>query len=176
MATKVPSHEERFHLNVIDLSNLIHELISLCYEKGYTDLNPNIVKLASNIVERLDKNRLLENFIQYTNEYWEQISKRDSEFFMENANKVFCDLPIDKVNAFQVLFTARDNNGQPIIGKDDEDAIWDYFDSLIRICIKYIYEKREPFFKDGVETYKNKYYKDIPLKKYAKHWKVDLNF
>jgi len=175
-----PSHEERFYCNVVDLSKLIEELITICYENGYKYVHPSLVKLATMVISGTNKTTIMENFIFYSYPYWEKIAKREESFFLENCKNVFKDLPLDKVDAFKVLFTAVDSNGTPIINDEDRCGIWDFFEGLIRICIKYIHEKRKPKLKSTPEgtkrVYETKFFPDINLQRYATLWKVELKW
>lgn len=174
------SHEQRFYDNVKDLSELIYELISLCYDNGYKHVHPELVKLASQVLSNFDKQRIIENFIQYSKPYWDNIIDRDEQFFILHASKVFSDLPLDNVDAFKILFTSTDKSGHLIINNDDKQAIWLFFDSLIKIVIKYIHEKRGPKLKESDEglkpIYSIKYHHDIKLQKFARHYKIELSW
>ena len=173
----IPSHEQRFYENIIDLNELIYELICICYENGYKEIHPSLVKLVGNVLERFDKTKIIDNFINYSNEYWDKIMIHDRSFFIDNARNIFQDLPIDKVDAFKILFTAKDKHNNSLITKEDENSIWDFFD---RICIKYIHDKREPKNKlteNGLKPiYTVKFFPDIKLQKYSKHWNVSLQW
>ncbi|GAH24053.1 unnamed protein product, partial [marine sediment metagenome] len=60
---ETPNEEERFMTNIKDLTDLIHELITTCYESGIKDINPMLVGLASSYISSLDKKELIETFI-----------------------------------------------------------------------------------------------------------------
>ena len=51
-----PPEEERFATNVSDLSDLIHELVCICYDEGYKDVNPFLIKGAQMYLNTFDKN------------------------------------------------------------------------------------------------------------------------
>lgn len=175
------SHVDRFYDNMIDLYSLIHELISICYEKGYTQVNPNMVQLVGTFLQAYDRNKIIDNFIEYSHDYWYDIISRDEKSICNNIKHIFRDLPSDKVDAFRVLYEARDKQGNRIVDKEDIDAIWDFFDSLIKICVKYIHDKRNPNMKkcdDGKlkPVYKNAFFRDIKIQDYAKRYKIELTF
>lgn len=178
----IPSEEERFCRNIVDLTTLLHELISICHKAGKTKIEPALIALVGGIIENYDKTTVIENFIFYSYEFWDQIAKREEAFFSENCAKVFRDLPKDHVGAFKELFEARDNQGNPIIIDEDKDAIWDYFDSLIKICIKYVHKVRCPKMKDFGDgkgpkpVYSVNKFPDIKLQHYANMWKVSLTW
>ena len=177
-----PSEEERFSKNIVDLTSLLHELIGDCHKLGKTKIEPALILIAGGIIEAYNKVNIIENFIFYSYEFWDQISKKEESFFTENCAKVFRDLPKDHVGAFKDLFEATDNQGNPIIIQDDKNAIWDYFDSLIKICIKYVHRIRGPKLKnfdDGKgarPVYTVDKFRDIKLTHYANVWKVNLRW
>jgi hypothetical protein len=53
---------------------------------------------------------------------------------------VFAGLPLDAVNSFKDLFLLRTPSGDRFVSEDDRDAMWDYFESLVRISIHYLQE------------------------------------
>ena len=42
-----PSEEERFLANVLDLSDLVHELTTICWDEGIKDINPILENITS---------------------------------------------------------------------------------------------------------------------------------
>ncbi len=176
-----PSPKIRFHENIVDLTSLMHELISICYDAGKTNINPALVLFAGGLLDSYDKKKMIENFIEYSYDYWEIIHKKNEIFFIENCKDVFKDLPVNHVDAFSVLFQSTNIGGLPIIIDEDKNAIWDYFYSLIKICIKYIHLQRGPqiIFHDGKhkKVYNKKVFSNINrLQYYADKFKIKLNW
>jgi len=175
-----PPEEERFITNVLDLTALVHELASICWDAGRKDINPQLVLFAENYLEGYDPKKLIDVFIRYSHNFWDQIKNRDEIFFIENAHVIFKHLPVDSsnINAFKVFFTAKDENGNNIIEEDDRMAIWDIFESLVKICIKFIHRVRGVKLvstKKGLRpAYIEKKYPKIKVKELAKLWKIDL--
>lgn len=177
---QAPSEEKRFMANVLDLTNLVHELATICWDAGRRDINPQLVVLAENYLEQYDPTKLIEIFINHSYEHWSKIKHRDENFFINNANAIFKYLPIDtnNINAFKIFFTAMGDDGDYIIIQEDRDAIWDIFDSLIKICIKYIHRVRGVKL---IETdrglrpvYKTKKFPDIKVREQANIWGIEL--
>jgi hypothetical protein len=178
-----PKEEERFMANVLDLSDLVHELTSICWDEGFKDVNPTLIVLAKAYLSNYDKVELIETFITYSNEYWDEIKKRNENFFIEHSGKIFAHLPVGKgnISAFKMLFTTKDKDGNPVINNNDRDAVWDMFDSLVKICIKYIHRVRECVVARNEETgkmrpmYKNNKFPDIKVREHAKKWDIVLD-
>lgn len=175
-----PSEEERFMINVLDLSDLVHELTSQCWEMGVKEINPMLIVAARAYLSNYDKKELIETFTTYSHTYWEEIRNRNENFFIEHSHKIFSHLPIGKgnIDAFKMLFTSKDENGEFVICQDDRDAVWDMFDSLTKICIKYIHRIRECVLeeKNGVMVprYKNNLFPSIKVRSHAKNWGIEL--
>jgi hypothetical protein len=141
---QTPPEEERFITNVLDLTALVHELATICWDAGRKDINPQLVLFAENYLEGYDPVKLIDVFIEHSHPHWEKIREHDEKFFIENAHVIFKQLPVDSsnINAFKVFFTAVDNKGNNIISDTDRDAIWTIFESLVKICLKYIHKVR----------------------------------
>lgn len=180
MAAVIPPEEDRFQSNMLALVDLVRELIATCHASGKTTINPALISLARGILESYDKKVAIENFIGYSYEFWDQISKREEIFFLENCSTIFRDIPGNHLDAFRELYEARDAEGKPIIIESDKDAMWEFFDSLIKICIKFIHRERGPTMKDlnkgkGPQpVYTVNSFPDVRLQHYSNVWKVDL--
>ncbi len=177
------SNADRFMTNITDMVDLVKELITDCYAAGLTKINPVLIDAAGVYMKTFGKDKLIDSFAERSHKYWSLIYHRDKRFFIENASSVFQDLPMNDVDAFKVLFSSddvKDEEGNVIVSGEDQEGIWLYFDSIIKISIKYIHEKRGPttVIKDGVarKVYSKEVFRDIKVKKYAKMWKVDLSW
>ena len=175
-----PPEEDRFVANVIDLSDLVHELVSQCWDSGIRDINPILLIAAKAYLQSYNRVEFIRTFIQYSHMYWDEIHDRSEEFFITHSHSVFAHIPVGKgnIDAFKMLFTSKDPDGEFIIGPEDRDAIWDMFDSLVKICIKYIHRERNCQLeeRDGrmVPRYKNNFMPHIKVRGHAHKWGVDL--
>lgn len=177
-----PSHQDRFFENLIDFGKLITELITICHEKKCDVIHPAILELGIKYVENMDRIKIIENFIEYSKDVWDKIINRDETFFSdkENGKKIFVDLP-NVVDHIYVLLVTKDSDGVSIITDDDKRAIWDYADSWLKICIKYIHDKRKPKLvptDDGKyeRKYSFRYQSDIKLFKYVEYYSIELDW
>lgn len=178
----VPSHQERFYENLIDFGKLVTELITLCHERGFNVVHPQILGLGISYVAGMDKIKLIENFIEYSKHVWEKIIVKDETFFSdkENGKKLFSELP-NVVEHIYVLLVLKDKAGNPVITPEDKAAIWNYADSWIKICIKYIHDKRKPILvSNGKGQYEKKYQvryqTDIKLSRFTDQYGVELEW
>jgi hypothetical protein len=151
---KLPNTVERFFMNVEGLFQLISELVNSAYQNGYKVVSPYLVNFAGFVLFKLDKNFVLNTFIEKSHEHWEQIRLKDEDFFVSSAGTVFAGLPLDSVNAFKELFLLKTKTGERFVSDDDRDALWEYFESLVRISIHYLQEdpKRNTFGIDLEKT------------------------
>jgi len=177
VTTPPPPEEERFRQNISDFTMLVRELLEDCSKRGTTTMDPNIIMVASAFMESYDPKTLLTNFVHYSYPYWDKISKREEVFFRENCADVFKDIPMNHINTFKELFN---DEGDPVITDDDKEALWDYFDSFVKICIKYIHRQRGPKIRDigkgPQRVYSRNEFPDVHLQKYAQTWDVKLEW
>lgn len=181
MTSTLPPPEDRFHQNVLALTELVHDIVINVHERGFEIVNPNLIGLVNGFLKGYNKTKLIRSFITYSYPHWDQIRIRDSHFFDKNAMEIFRDLPINNVDAFKSLYTLKDKNGNDVIADDDREAVWDFFHSLVKIGIKYIHQGRQPAIRTdthGVKKpiYVAHFFDEIELEKHAKLWNVELEF
>lgn len=191
--SKRPSHEERFHVNVVGLGHVICDLVKTVTRKGHTVVNPQLVDLAVCLLSKLDCVTVIETFIYKSNENegedtmqfedhcWTKIKNRNRSFFIENAGEIFSDLPANRVDAFSRMFSMVDKDGKSMVPEDDENEIWDFFESLVKIAIKYIHSKRKPqLLRRGTEETRryedDTFFSKVDLSRHAECWEIDLVF
>ena len=178
---QIPPEEERFLVNSSELAEVLYQGVKVLHDAGYKVVDPNMILLAKAVIMNLDKKSLITGFIDNSHQLcWNKIRVRDEIFFIENASGMFKDLPTAEINLFKDLFTIKDANGQAVVGADLKNSIWDTVDSLIKICIKYIHKRRDPYsmIENGVtiSCYGNDEFADIRLSHHAENWGVLLDF
>src|SRR5438552_668544 len=122
-----PCEEERFHQNIIDLINLVSDLVTISFNKGYHIVKPELVQFAGGILAQFDKVKIINNFITRSNKHWLNILNKNEEFFVNHSHEIFSELPVSNIDAFKKLFTLVDEKGKPVIDKEDREAIWSFF-------------------------------------------------
>lgn len=181
MNVSVIPEEERFYKNTLIMAQAIHESVKKLYDAGYQTIQPDLVEFAITLISSFNKEFLIQGFITNAHETcWDVIKKRDELFFVENASNIFRHLPMDKVNLFKDLFLTKDKNGRSVVPQSLKDDLWEIFDSMIKISIKYIHKKREPYsfsdHDDIVNAYKLDFFEDVNVEHHAKVWNVKLDF
>ena len=190
---KPPSHAERFHANAVGLGELIHDVVKDVNSRGHFVVEPAVVNIAVRILERISSDSVINTFIQKSNtskdgkpfsieeHHWTKIRLRDRSFFINNAGEIFSGLPGDRIEAFSKMFGNFDSEGNPVVPSEDEDEIWLYFDSFVKIAIKYIHEHRKPVLirRGSEETRryrKEDFFPNVDLLTHAEEWRVNLTF
>ena len=176
----LPSEEERFSTNLIQLSEFVLAIATKSQNKGYNIVDPQVFKIVIAILRQFNKNILIEGFIKRSHKNWQRIKNNDKNFFIENAQDIFKELPSAEVNTFKELFTIKDVKGNSIVEKDDEASLWRFFESLVKISIKYVHKKRIPRSrKQGTTTiseYTGNFLPDLDLEVLSKTWNIRLDF
>ena len=131
--------QERFKVNINDLSGLVLEIIEECTEKGFTELDPKLVDVGGKILKGVGTVKLIETFIYFSYEFWDSIVEGQESFFINHSSDIFGDLPVGQVSAFKVLYTSVDNSGKPYVCTDDKKEIKEYFVVNLKICLKYLH-------------------------------------
>jgi hypothetical protein len=174
--------EDKFFKSMTELTDLVQELINDAFNRGYTIVHPIVVQLGSAYLSKnYNKERIIQGFIKYSHEHWDIIKARNEDFFSEHANSIFGDIPMKNVDAFKSLFTLKDKNGANVIVKEDRDAIWNFFDSFVKISIRYVFEGRQPSIRvdnngNKKPVYLAKFFDEVALEHHAKQWGIKLEF
>jgi hypothetical protein len=192
----VPSAEDRFHQNVLGLAELIYDIVCDVQEKGFPVVSPPILEFAIGILRGFSSKQVIETFICKANEASVQTTEeedcfedhpfvkiyhQDRDFFLSNTNILFSQLPPDRVRLFGEMFSGKDESGNPIVPEEDEEEVWEYFKSLVRIALKYIHQQRQPILIREAHQEIRKYqrpdvFSDIDLARHATLWELNLPF
>jgi len=180
MTTRL-SCAERFKRNASDLGQLVLELITLCYKRGHQEVNPNLIKLALVAIQAKDAEDLIQIFINHSHPHWEAIHRHDESFFIDHAGSIFPpSISSERIGAFRMLFAATGPDGKALINQEDRDSIWAYFDSLVRISINFVHEKRGPTVRmtsqGPVCVYLTSYADNIDLGAMTTLWGIKLDW
>lgn len=177
----VAPEEERFAKNTTIMAQAVHESVQKLFNAGYKTVDPTLVSIAVSVISAFDKHYLIQGFIENSHEKcWDGIKKRDEIFFVENASDIFRYLPMDKVNLFKDLFLTKDPQGNSVVSQSLKNQLWDLFDAMIKISIKYIHKNRCPYSyqtNDGLaNAYGASFFDEVDLNKHASVWGVKLEF
>jgi len=174
--------EERFAKNAVIMAQAIHESVRKLYNAGYKTVDPSLVAFAAAVISTFEKHFLIQGFIENShNTCWDCIKRRDENFFVENASEIFKYLPIDKVNLFKDLFLTKDANGNSVVPDSLKNQLWDLFDAMVKISIKYIHKNRTPYYYQDNNNivfngYKSSFFDEVDINHHASVWGVKLDF
>lgn len=196
--SNIPPPEDRFHTNTLKMTTLIEKIVVEANKTGYDDVTPFMVRLATNYLNRnFDKVSLIEGFIRCSHPHsipndpnsaldhgtWDKILAKDEAFFHDKAFDIFQGLPPQAIDAFRRLYKHKNpRTGKSIIGDEDREEIISYFHAFVKISIKFVHAKREPYVMAGPDgkdkyVYKNPtYFRGIDIKTHAQKWGIQLEF
>lgn len=136
-----PDSKERFVLNTESLFGLVEDLIQNAYNNGYKTIEPSMIRFVNTLFRTMDSDYIIQRFISRSRKHWEKIKNRDESFFIENASSVFEGLSLENINAFKNLFElTKEDEQEPYVVDEDREAIWDHFQSLVKISLSYLKE------------------------------------
>lgn len=176
------NEEEKFSAIINELVKYTHSIICKYYKLGYKSIDPKFIEMASAILTKWNKVHLIHGFIAHTFVYWDQVLKREREFFIKNAGSIFADMPTSHVNSFSELFSLKDSKSQDgyLINEKEAEPFWQSFTAMVKVSIKFIHRIRKPKqtkTSDSVtNSYMNKYFNEIDLANLAVRWNVVLAF
>ena len=163
---QIPPEEERFVKNVQIMAEAIYAGVDKLYKQGHKIIDPSLVLFAAEMIKTYDPHETIQNFIKHSHvECWDKIKARDETFFINNIAIIFQKLPMDTVALFKSLFLTVDENGKSVISEGLKTNIWELFDAMVKISIKYVYKHRladEQFFKD------------VDVERHIKVWEVKI--
>lgn len=177
----VAPEEDRFATNTTIMAQAVSESITRLYNAGYKTVDPNLVQMAVIVISGFDKHYLIQGFIENSHEKcWDGIKSRNEVFFVDNAKDIFKYLPMDKVDLFRDLFFTKDSQGKNVISNSLKNQLWDLFDAMIKISIKYIHRQRAPYSypteTGTVNAYGSSFFEEVDLAHHASVWGVKLEF
>lgn len=178
-----PTQTEKFENVMCSLCDNIKGMLSDVYEMGHQRLHPKLLDAIKAYLLEKDIEGVIEKFVNGSINFWEQLRSHDEDFFVKNVGKVFGDLPYpDEIAEFSRLFLLTDVAGERILTEEDRDIIWEHFDAMIKICIKYIHKGRNPRLKPPDSNGKSKavytknFFPKIKLAEQARKWEVELTW
>lgn len=160
-----PNVAERFKQNVIGLASNFKAINNSAIEKGHHLVKRELTVFLEAYLTRMDARDLLGYFAEYSYLYWDEISRRDTVFFNEHAERIFDfsgytgtefgDVAGQPRNVimFKQLLTSDD-----AVTDEDRDLFWRYFEAMVRICWKAILEDEAG---RGVAGYKDWISEDV---------------
>lgn len=178
-----PPEEDRFWSNARALSQKLVEEISSLQSGGYCKNVPShLLAIITPVISAYNRTNLIRGFIRNGSPYWEEIRNKNLVFFGENADAIFAaKLPIQNVYIFRELFSEKDAHGAPLIKAETIDYIWNNFQAMVKISIKYVHRERQPtIYQDEAGNNKIRYanpdfFPELNVAELAKIWNITLS-
>ncbi len=185
---------QMFVENIEDLADTLVDIIeTVKKDHAGIKLDPNIILVAKEAINIVDKDRILKNYIQHSHQHWDKIYDKDRKFFTseDGAQKVFSALPVGAVKEFQIFGETKNSEGKYIVEQKDIEILWEYFHSLTRLSIRHIHLTQGPCMVESADGTIRRAYKrnflamygiarsttdSIDLNKHARKWNVELVF
>ena len=175
-----PEHE-RFAKNTTIMAQAIYEGVKRLSEAGYKTVDLKTLEFAIAVISAFDKHHLIRGFIESSHsKCWDNIKKRDEQFFIQNAGDIFKYLPTEKINLFKDLFLTKDSAGKSVVSQSLKEQLWSLFDAMVKISIKYVHNGRSPYSystSDGISNaYGESFFDEVDIGHHANVWNVRLEF
>jgi hypothetical protein len=110
---------------------------------GINTITSQGVEIAVNIISRLSKETLIDNFIDRSIHHWNgivDVGINYEEVLTANAKTIFSGLPIpgDKIDEICKIFSLKDATGKAYISDEEKRNLHAYFLTMIKVAVKYI--------------------------------------
>ena len=155
--------EERYAANLKLLGELIHSIVAQLHSAGVNIVSPHLISLGLNAMkEYYTPDQLIRNFIVHSHLHWPMILQKKESFFTDNLEEIFSILSKEKmqnIRLFKKLIELKTTDGRPALSMQTKNEIWKKLHSLVKISIKYAYER-------GFQP------QDFQLEEHAKMWDV----
>lgn len=132
--TSEPPEDIRFYNNFEALCVFAADELEALQKKGVKCLDPRLIDVYLGMNDN-QKETLMQQFIVGSHIYWDMIHKKAEEFFIDNADGIFADIPMAELNVFKTMIDEG-------LDADKKDFIWRKLHAMIKISIKYVIKKR----------------------------------
>lgn len=169
------SQPDKFIRVLGELFDSIEVVIGDLNNMRKTTLNESDVRIVGSYMKSLDKDILIEKFINNSEPFWNNIKKKEDDYIIKNMELLLGEYAkYEKFNALKVIF------GAGILDDLTKDRIREYLFALIRISINHVYKSKDPkvqHLTDGKIkiSYANaKSFPNIKVADHAKNWGLKL--
>lgn len=139
----IPSPEIRFKDNILAMLDFMKSLISESVQKGF-DFDEKLFDVVTELLDNEpEPKNIVRGFIKRSVKHWDEVRKRDINFFANNAMLIFGEVPEETVNLMSGLFTTIDRNGNRYyVSNNDEIELFEICSDLICTTISYIHNNK----------------------------------
>ena len=184
------SSVERFKSNMIILVDIIEEMFTEGYENKVIATEFKLLSILKIIIQKVNGEKMLRNFIDRTHEHWERIREKDIDYFKnlglelfnvvkdkgvdsykEDDNAFFKGLSDSHIDLFKELLEGEyvvDGEKVRILDDERREDIWKILHSFVRISVVYIHQSRKH---DG-KGYTVKFFPEIKVRENVERWEI----
>ena len=152
-------------------------------------INTDMLMIASSAIHIINDESLITGFIHKTYPYWDKIIEKSKQYLCDYGETILHQYVTKEIlNLYNINFSAYAGLlNDDVINQDDQNLLWDYLQSMVRISINHIHQQRSPTINsEGKKHYSSKYMVAVPnpsdnkndmvikLKKYAKLFDITL--
>ena len=151
----IPPPQVRFYDNTMYLAHYCEGLICKAHDSGLTTIDPINVRLGVAWMESTyssdeDKHLLISQLHSSTSyPYWSTSACARSSSSTRRSTRSSTNGTSRTSALFRDLFFVKKADGTLFISAEQKKTIWDTFNGMVKICIHYVHEMREPYTTTG---------------------------
>lgn len=172
----ISTPEERFKNNLNTMLDIIIDMFEEGSENSIVSGSYKVLPILKFLVSRSNGERIINNFINRTHEYWDKMRTKDINYFKDFGLDLFTDMRengmeqynpslssykeiIDNLSSSHVedfkkvleaSYKDEDGNDVDIFDEERKEDIWKILGSFVKISVVFVHEKRK--YKDGKYT------------------------
>jgi hypothetical protein len=159
---------EKFKAAVNILADIIEQESTRLRELGYETVDPSILKMILLFIDQLNGETLILKFVENSFQenicFWDYVKEHDENKILEGFDSVFKGYELmDKIKPY---FTMLDEDGEPVISEKIKNKFFKLLEVMIKLSVRYIHQKRNPYVEEGEEYYQNEFLEYVDIERY----------
>ena len=136
MATIPKCPLERFRYLLEALTEVLQEVVQRAKEQGCKDARPDLLQVATGIIQSLHDEDIIRSFITNSYPYWSKIKEGKRDTFSKYLLQILKDVP--QINSFEVVMNGRNSKGQAYVTEDDIDYMFNALRQMVKTSLRYM--------------------------------------
>ena len=136
MATIPKRPLERFRYLLEALTEVLQEVVQRAKEQGCKDARPDLLQVATGIIQSLHDEDIIRSFITNSYPYWSKIKEGKRDTFSKYLFQILKDVP--QINSFEVVMNGRNSKGQAYVTEDDIDYMFNALRQMVKTSLRYM--------------------------------------
>ena len=135
--TTIPKRPlERFRYLLEALTEVLQEVVQRAKEQGCKDARPDLLQVATGIIQSLHDEDIIRSFITNSYPYWSKIKEGKRDTFSKYLFQILKDVP--QINSFEVVMNGRNSKGQAYVTEDDIDYMFNALRQMVKTSLRYM--------------------------------------